>query len=93
MPAYFVARFEPKNPAALAEYSQSAAPIIKKFGGILLFKGGSESLICGSDTLTRIAVFEFPDRATLNSFYSSSEYEALVAKRNEGADMVLSAFG
>lgn len=92
MPAYFVARFEPKNGEALAEYSQSAAPIMKKFGGALLFKGGAEGLLSGADALSRIAVFEFPDRKSLDAFYTSPEYQSLTPKRAEGADMVLSAF-
>lgn len=93
MSAYLVARFEVKDPDALGDYSQHAAPIIKAHGGALLFKGGSEGNLTGSDPLPKIAVFEFPDRAALDAFYASAEYQALTTQREKGAEMVLSAHG
>ena len=91
MSAYFVAKFDVKDSEILAEYSAEAAPIIKNFGGRVLFKVGSDNILRGTDPLPRIAVFEFPDSESLNAFYNSDDYQALAVKRDAGANMVLSA--
>lgn len=92
MSAYLVARFAVKDPAKLAAYSQAAAPVIASFGGELLFKGGADGVLTGTDGLPGTAVFRFPSHDKLKAFYNSSEYQALTSAREAGADMVLSAF-
>ncbi|WP_417432055.1 DUF1330 domain-containing protein [Kiloniella sp.] len=92
MSAYFVAHFDVKDPAKLATYSKAAAPIIAAFGGELLFKGGADKVLIGTDPLPSTAVFRFPDQNKLNAFYQSPEYQALTSAREAGANMVLSAF-
>ncbi len=90
MTAYFTARLKVKDPDALAAYSKAAAPIIAKFGGTLLFKGGADGVLLGDMPMINIAVFAFPDEEAVRDFFQSPEYQALTSKRNEGADMVLS---
>jgi len=91
MPAYFAARLSVKDPDALAEYSRKAAPIISKFNGKLLFKGGAADNLVGQLEAPNIAVFEFAEKAQIEAFFASDEYKALTALREKGADMVLSA--
>lgn len=91
MPTYFVARFAIKDAEALAAYSKKAGPIIASFGGELLFKGGADKILTGTDALPGIAVFQFPTREKLDAFYTSDAYKALKSAREAGAQMVLSA--
>ncbi len=91
MAAYLTARLRVKNPEALAAYSKAAAPIIGKFGGTLLFKGGAEDVLLGDIELPNIAVFEFPDEGAVQEFFHSADYQALASLRDEGAQMVLAA--
>jgi len=90
MSAYFVARFSVKDAGALGAYSKAAAPIFASFGGELLFKCNAADALAGEPPLPGIAVFQFPDRSTLNDFYNSDAYRALTEARQAGADMVLS---
>ncbi|WP_419904986.1 DUF1330 domain-containing protein [Kiloniella sp.] len=92
MSAYLVAHFAVKDPTRMAAYSQAAGPVIASFGGKLLFKGGVDGVLTGTDALPGTAVFQFPDQDKLNEFYNSSEYQALTSAREAGAEMVLSAF-
>lgn len=91
MAAYFVARINVKNPTSLTEYSKRAAPILSKFGGQLLFKGGPDNIFLGDTVLRNLAVFEFPNKDAIEAFYTSAEYQKLISIREEGADMVFSA--
>ncbi len=90
MTAYLVARLKVKSPEAMAEYSQNAAVIIKRFGGKPILKGGEEANLIGALELPNIAVFAFPDREAVMGFYNSEDYRALLPLREAGADMVLS---
>ncbi len=90
MSAYFTARLKVKDSDALSEYSKAAAPIIAKFGGKLLFKGGADDVLIGDMPLLNIAVFEFPDEAAVQTFFHSPEYQSLTSMREKGAEMVLS---
>ncbi len=91
MSAYFVARFAVKDATLLAAYSGKAAPIIKSFGGELLFKGGTDQILAGKNPFPGIAVSRFPDQSKLDAFYTSDAYQALKSAREAGAEMVLSA--
>ena len=91
MSVFLVAHFAVKDATTLAEYSEGAGPLIASFGGKLLFKGGVDRTLYGTDPLPSVAVFQFPDQEKLNGFYHSKEYQALVSLRISGAEMVLSA--
>lgn len=90
MSAYLAARLRVKEKDKLVEYSKKAAPMIEKFGGKLLFKGGVDDIIVGELKHMNLAVFEFPNKEEIMRFYSSAEYIKIIPIRDEGADMVLS---
>ncbi len=91
MSAYLVARFSVRDSDALATYSQSAGPLVAEHGGKLLFKGNADHFLNGDDPRPGIAVFEFPSKQQLDTFYKSDAYTALKEIREKGADMILSA--
>jgi uncharacterized protein (DUF1330 family) len=91
MTAYFAARFTVKDPEAIAEYSKAAGPIIAEHGGKLLFKGGADATLSGETAQPNIAMFAFPDKEAITTFFNSPDYQALTALREKGADMILSA--
>jgi len=87
MTAYFVARIKVKNPESLAQYSKSAAPILSKFGGKLLFKGDVGDIFLEDTELSTLAVFEFPhkDRKStrLNSSHDQISYAVFCLKKKK----------
>ena len=91
MTAYLAARLSVKDPEAMAEYSKNADPLIAEFGGKLLFKGGMDDVLSGEMAQPNLAVFEFPDKAAIDTFFNSASYQALTAIREKGAEMILSA--
>ncbi|SCW49008.1 Uncharacterized conserved protein, DUF1330 family [Rhizobium mongolense subsp. loessense] len=74
MAAYLIADIEVHDPQAYEEYKEKASSTVKQFGGRYLARGGEQEVLEGSWTPTRLVLLEFPDMATLQAWYSSSEY-------------------
>ena len=81
MAAYLVANIRVTDPAGFAEYREKVAPMIARFGGRYLVRGGAVTEVEGSLGLARLIVLEFPDMAKLRAFYDSADYAPLIALR------------
>ncbi|WP_342241188.1 DUF1330 domain-containing protein [Inquilinus sp. OTU3971] len=92
MAAYLIADIEVHDPQAYEEYKQKASSTIKQFGGRYLARGGAQEILEGSWTPTRLVLLEFPDMATLQAWYSSSEYAVVKPFRLANARSCLVAF-
>jgi uncharacterized protein (DUF1330 family) len=68
---------EVTDPTAYAEYRQLVPPVVAKFGGNYLVRGGNFEKIEGDWTLTRLVVLEFENLEKAKQFYYSPEYEPL----------------
>jgi uncharacterized protein (DUF1330 family) len=77
MPAYLI-----------VEHSSKVVPMLAKYGGRSLTKSGSHKVLETDHWLPdRVIIFEFPDMKTLNTWYSSPEYQPLIALRQSAVDM------
>ncbi len=85
MPAYLVANITMKDPVAYAEYGRQVAPLIARFGGRYLIRGGAAEAVEGA-AFNRVVVLEFADMAGVKAFYFSPEYAPLIALRQRAAD-------
>jgi uncharacterized protein (DUF1330 family) len=95
MPAYLIAEHIITDPQKFDEYRTKALPMIAKYGGRYLTKGGSHKLPEGGHWKPeRVVIIEFPDKARLDAWYASPEYQPLIALRKEctsDLDMLISS--
>jgi len=87
MSTYIVADITPKDINSLKEYSEAAGPIVEKYNGKFIAKGGIESLTGGEHHKMKV-ILEFPDQKSASDWYSSDEYQALIPIRNKGMDAI-----
>ena len=88
MAAYLLVELTITNPDKFEEYRVKVGPIIAKHRGRYLTKGGSHKLLeTNRRPPDRVALIEFPDMASLNAWYTSSEYQPLIALRHSAVDM------
>jgi uncharacterized protein (DUF1330 family) len=84
MPAYIVVEHIITDAAKFEEYRTKVGPMMAKYGARYLTQGGSHKMPEGGHwTPERVAVIEFPDMNSLNTWYNSSEYQPLKALRKE----------
>ena len=81
MAGYLIANIEVKDPAKFEEYRQKVVPVIKKFGGRYLVRGGDVRRLEGNLPLKRVVVLEFPTVEAAQRFYDSAEYRPILNLR------------
>ena len=82
MAAYLIVEHIITDAEKFEEYRTEVAPMIARHGGRYLTKGGTHKFPEGGHWKPeRVAIIEFPDMDTLNRWYSSPEYQPLIAVR------------
>jgi uncharacterized protein (DUF1330 family) len=68
------------------EYRDKVGPVVEKFGGRFLTKGGEVTPLFGDWDVNRIIIAEFPSKAQMKICVESDEYLALKAIRDKSAN-------
>ena len=74
MAAYVIVDIEVTNPEAYEEYRKQVPPLVAKYGGKYLTRGGEMEMLEGNWTPKRLVVIEFPSFQRAKEFYDSDEY-------------------
>jgi uncharacterized protein (DUF1330 family) len=86
MTAYILADIDVTNPTLYEDYKVLAAASVEQYGGRYAVRGGTVEVLEGTWPTRRFVVLEFPDGAAARQWYSSPEYSAAIAIRQESAD-------
>ena len=75
MKAYWIATYKDmKNPENIKRYAEKASPVIKKYNGIILARGGKVETIEGNPS-PRTVLIQFPNMDDALQCYNSPEYQ------------------
>lgn len=74
MAAYLIVDIEVTDPDAYAKYRQLVPPLVAKYGGKYLVRGGDLETVEGDWTPKRLAVLEFESVEKAKEFYYSEDY-------------------
>ena len=86
MTAYLIVDTEVIDQKAYEDYKNRAKPIVEKYGGEYLVRGGHTKVIENELwTPTRLVVVKFPTREAAQNFLSCDEYAPVKAIRNKHA--------
>ena len=85
MPAYLIADTNITDQATYDKYKQQVGPLIAKFGGQFLVRGGAIKVLEGTWKPSRLVLIEFPDMTAVNAWYNSPEYAPMLALRQPAA--------
>jgi len=84
MAAYLIAEHVVTDAVKFDEYRIKVGPMIAKHGGRYLTRGGSHKMPEGGHWKPeRVVIIEFPDMNALNAWYTSAEYQPLIALRKQ----------
>ncbi|MFN3960714.1 MAG: DUF1330 domain-containing protein [Parvularculaceae bacterium] len=83
---YVIAEISVRDPEAYKSYAAAVAPIVARFGGTYLVRGGETRSREGAPVAGRIVVIEFPSHAAAAAFYDSADYQAILPLRQGAAD-------
>lgn len=85
MTAYFVGEVDVHDAERYRVYADAAAPLIERFGGQVLAKGGATVSHEGAAPAGRIVIVAFPDAEAAAAFRDCPEYQAIVPIRRSSA--------
>lgn len=83
--AYVVGEMTVKDTAGYRAYADAAAPIIRKYGGTFVVRGGQTVAVEGTPP-ARIVIIEFASLEAAKRFEASPEYTAIAPLRQKAAD-------
>jgi len=87
MSVYYIAEHIITDAVKFEEYRLKVAPMIASFGGRYLTRAGSHKFPENPHWKPeRVVIIEFPDMARLDAWYTSAEYQPLMALRKEATD-------
>ena len=72
-----------------AEYRRQVPATLSAWGGELVFRGRTISVMSGEHAHAETVVLQFPDVPSLHGWFQSPAYQALIALREQAADVVL----
>lgn len=88
MPAYWVARSKINNPENYKKYTDLVPPILAKYGGKPLSRGGKFQIMEGPEHFERFVIVEFPTFEDAVACFESEEYQEAAAFRRDGSGEV-----
>ena len=85
MAAYLFADINVTDPARFDEYRGKVAPLVEKYGGTYLVRGGDFEAVEGGWSPGRLVVIEFENLERAKAFYFSAEYAPVMEIRKQAS--------
>src|SRR5690606_4562782 len=84
--AYVVAEIDVRDPEAYREYVAAAFPVIQKYGGKFLTRGGTTIAVEGRPPAQRVMIIEIASLEQARTFEYSTDYTDIAPLRQRSAD-------
>ncbi len=81
MKGYLIANLDIHDQPTFQRYREEVVPLIAKYGGRYIIRGGEVDTLEGHLGLKRLIVLEFPSVEAARAFYESPEYQPVKAVR------------
>jgi uncharacterized protein (DUF1330 family) len=85
MAVYLIVDVDVKNPSAFERYKSEVPALIRKHGGEYLVRGGNFRVLEGDWQPSRLILFRFPDKESVDAFFSDPEHQPLKELRRHVA--------
>jgi uncharacterized protein (DUF1330 family) len=85
MAAYVIGEIEITDPATYDEYRKQVLPVLQKYGGKFLARGGAVTPLEGGWNPKRLVIVEFESTAKALEWYNSTDYAPAKALRHKSS--------
>ena len=92
MPAYLIGHITINNPDKWKIYVEGVQKSLLPFEAEVIFRGKRATVLAGKYPHRHTVVIKFPDQPTLQQWYYSDAYQALISVREEAADVVIISY-
>ena len=92
MAAYLIGHITVKNPDKWKIYVSGVQKSLEPFEAEVIFRGKRARVLAGEHPYQNTVVIKFPDQPTLQKWYQSESYQALIPVREQAADVVIISY-
>jgi uncharacterized protein (DUF1330 family) len=92
MAAYLVGHITVKDDGLWQKYVAGVGESLAPFDSRIIFRGQLVRVLAGQHAHDLIVVIEFPDQSTLDLWFESEKYQALIPLRDKAADVVITTY-
>jgi uncharacterized protein (DUF1330 family) len=92
MSACVIGHITVKDDDKWAQYRAQVPGTLAPWGAELLFRGQRADILAGQHAHLDTVVIRFPDADSVDAWYNSPEYQALIPLRQQAADLDLVVF-
>lgn len=85
MAAYVMGEIEVTDPALYEEYRKQVLPVVTRYGGKFIVRGGAVETLEGGWAPKRFVALEFPSMEQARKWYRSEEYAPLIKLRQQAS--------
>ena len=89
MPTYLIGNVTVEDAEGFAEYAAQAAPMVERYGGRYLSRGGAVEVLEGEWQPNRLVLIEWDSLEAAKRWYESQEYKAIADIRRRCAETEL----
>lgn len=82
---YMIIESQVRDAALYGQYVQLVAPIVERYGGRYLVRGGKVTPLGSGWNPERMVILEFPAEENVRQWLSSPEYQKIAPLREQGA--------
>lgn len=82
MSAYVVSMMSIQDPTTYKKYTDRTPPIVKRYGGKFLARGGDITTLEGEQYQDRMVILEFPSKQSVQDWMADPEYQQAVKFRH-----------
>ena len=86
MSSYIIVQLNIINTEGYKKYIESVTPIVKKYKGKYLVRGGKYKILLGNWDFERTVIIQFPSYELANNFYKSKEYAPIKKIREDNSE-------
>ena len=92
MAAYLVGHITIKDPDLWQEYTAGVKKSLGPFDADVVFRGQCAAVLAGKHSYKQCVVIKFSDQGSLQKWYNSDTYQALIPTRDKAADVVIISY-
>ncbi len=92
MSAYLIGHINVKDQAKWKIYVEGVQQSLRPFAAEIVFRGQRATVLAGDHPYSLTVVIKFIDQATLQKWYHSETYQALIPVRDQAADVVIISY-
>ena len=92
MAAYLVGHITVRDPDLWQVYISGVQKSLTPFDANVVFRGQRAAVLAGEHSYEQCVVIEFADQDSLQKWYNSDTYQALIPTRNKAADVVIISY-